>query len=320
MAPAVDCRELVVRYGSLTAVDRLSLSADDGEVVALVGPNGAGKTSTVESLEGYRRPDSGTVRVRGLDPVADHRALVAHVGVMLQRGGVYPSLGPRRVLQLFAAYYPDPEDPVALLERVALTSVATTPWRHLSGGEQQRLSLALALVGRPDVLFLDEPTAGVDPEGRGAIRAVIRELRSRGACVVITTHELAEAEQLADRVVIVRAGRVLADGSPASLAGGGAAVLRFATARPIDTAALSAALEAPVHEEQPRHYRIDAPTPPSVTELTTWLSSQQAELTELRTGRSLEETYLALVGEADGSPAAPARPEPGRRRHRRPPR
>jgi ABC-2 type transport system ATP-binding protein len=149
---------------------------------------------------------------------------------------------------------------------------------------------------------------------------VIRELRSRGACVVITTHELAEAEQLADRVVIVRAGRVLADGSPAALTGGGAAALRFATARPIDTAALSAALAVPVHEEHPQHYRIDAPTPPSVAELTSWLSSQEAELTELRTGRSLEETYLALVGEADAAPGAPAGPEPGRRRHRRPPR
>lgn len=320
MAPTVECRELVVRYGSLTAVDRLSLTADDGEVVALVGPNGAGKTSTVESLEGYRRPDSGSVRVRGLDPVADHRALVAHVGVMLQRGGVYPVLGPRRVLELFAAYYPDPEDPAALLDRVALTSVATTPWRHLSGGEQQRLSLALALVGRPDVLFLDEPTAGVDPEGRGAIRAVIRELRTRGACVVITTHELAEAEQLADRVVIVRGGRVLADGSPASLAGSGGGALRFATARPIDAAELSAALAVPVREEQPQHYRIDAPTPPSVAELTAWLSSHDAELTELRTSRSLEETYLALVGDQEASSPAPEGPEAGRRRRGRPPR
>jgi ABC-2 type transport system ATP-binding protein len=167
MAPAVECNDLVVRYGTRRAVDGLSFTADDGEVVAMLGPNGAGKTSTVESLEGYRRPHSGTVRVRGLDPVADHRALVTHMGVMLQRGGVYPVLGPRRVLELFARYYPDPEDPASLLEMVSLTSVSTTPWRHLSGGEQQRLALALALVGKPDVVFLDEPTAGIDPEGRG---------------------------------------------------------------------------------------------------------------------------------------------------------
>jgi len=249
MAPAVECSDLVVRYGALTAVDELSLTADDGEVVALLGPNGAGKTSTVETLEGYRRPDSGTVWVRGLDPVADHRSLVGHLGVMLQRGGVYPVLGPRRVLELFASYYPEPEDPALLLDLVSLTSVASTPWRHLSGGEQQRLSLALALVGRPDVLFLDEPTAGVDPEGRGAIRSVIRDLRDRGACVVITTHELAEAEKLADRVVIVRAGRVLAEGPPGALAASGPRAMHFATSRPIDTAALSTALVSRVTEE-----------------------------------------------------------------------
>jgi ABC-2 type transport system ATP-binding protein len=318
MTPAVECRDLVVRYGALTAVDGLSLSADDGEVVALLGPNGAGKTSTVETLEGYRRPESGRVRVRGLDPVADHRALVARVGVMLQRGGVYPVLGPRRVLELFARYYPDPEDPASLLETVSLTAVATTPWRHLSGGEQQRLSLALALVGKPDVVFLDEPTAGVDPEGRGAIRSVIGTLRARGACVVITTHELAEAELLADRVVIVRAGRVLADGSPGSLAGSGPGPVRFATSPPIDVAALSAALGTAVAQERAGRYRIDGPSPPPVGALTAWLSSQGAELTELRTGRSLEEAYLALVGEESGPPGEPdaATPRRGRRRPR----
>jgi len=318
MAHAVECRDLVVRYGTLTAVDGLSLTADDGEVVALLGPNGAGKTSTIESLEGYREPHSGTVRVRGLDPVADHRALVARVGVMLQRGGIYPVLGPRRVLELFARYYPDPEDPGTLLETVSLTSVATTPWRHLSGGEQQRLSLALALVGKPDVLFLDEPTAGVDPEGRGAIRSVIGALRARGACVVITTHELAEAEQLADRVVVVRAGRVLADGSPGAHTGSDPGPMRFATSRPIDAVALSAAIGAPVTEERPGRYRVDVPSPPSVAALTAWLSSQDTDLTELRTSRSLEDAYLALVGDADDSPRGPDPPEPARRRRRRP--
>ena len=128
------------------------------------------------------------------------------MGVMLQRGGVYPTMGPRRALQLFADYYDDPEDPEALLHQVGLEAVARTPWRRLSGGEQQRLSLALALVGRPEVVFLDEPTAGVDPEGRIAIRQVITALRDRGACVVLTTHELPEAERLADEVVIIGPG------------------------------------------------------------------------------------------------------------------
>src|SRR5271166_5329383 len=141
-SPAVECRELVIRYGPVTAVDGLSFEASRGEVVALLGPNGAGKTSTVESLEGYRKPAGGTVRVLGLDPAGDHRALVGRIGVMLQRGGVYPMLGPRQVLELFASYYPEHEDPGRLLDLVSLTGVARTPWKHLSGGEQQRLSLA----------------------------------------------------------------------------------------------------------------------------------------------------------------------------------
>ncbi|MGH9153775.1 MAG: ABC transporter ATP-binding protein, partial [Acidimicrobiales bacterium] len=207
--PAVEARDLVVRYGPVVAVDGVSFDAAAGEVVALLGPNGAGKTSTVEALEGYRRPASGRVRVLGLDPCSQRVALAPSIGVMLQRGGVYPALGALDALRLFASYYPDPDDPGTLLDRVGLTAVAGTRWRRLSGGEQQRLSLALALVGRPSVAFLDEPTAGVDPAGRQAVRAAIAELRDRGACVLVATHELEEAERLADRVVIVDRGRVV---------------------------------------------------------------------------------------------------------------
>ncbi|HEX4216992.1 MAG TPA: ABC transporter ATP-binding protein, partial [Acidimicrobiales bacterium] len=182
--PAVVCQELVVRYGDTVAVDHLSFTAHAGEIVALLGPNGAGKTSTVETLEGYRRPAAGSVRVLGLDPDKDHTALVRRMGVMLQRGGVYPMLGPVQVLDLFAGYYDDPEDPDELLDLVGLRDVGKTPWRRLSGGEQQRLSLALALVGKPSVVFLDEPTAGVDPGGRLAIRGQITELRDSGVGVL----------------------------------------------------------------------------------------------------------------------------------------
>ena len=189
----------------------------------MLGPNGAGKTSTVETLEGYRRPAAGQVRVLGLDPIADHAALSGRVGVMLQRGGVYPMLGPRRVLDLFAGYYPDPVPADELLDLVGLRAVAATPWRHLSGGEQQRLSLALALVGRPEVAFLDEPTAGVDPEGRIAVRAVVAGLKEKGVCVVLTTHELGEAEKMADRIVILSAGRVVLEGTPHGLTAGAGA-------------------------------------------------------------------------------------------------
>ena len=149
-------------------------------MLVVLGPNGAGKTSTVETLEGYRGPSAGDVRVLGLDPMADHAALTGRIGVMLQRGGVYPMLGPRRVLDLFGCYYPDPVPTDELLDLVGLRAVAATSWRHLSGGEQQRLSLALALIGRPEVAFLDEPTAGVDPEGRLAIRAVVAGLQGEG--------------------------------------------------------------------------------------------------------------------------------------------
>ena len=297
---AVISQDLVVRYGDVQAVDGLSLSVAAGEVVALLGPNGAGKTSTVECLEGYRRPAGGRVRVLGLDPRADRRTVVPRIGVMLQRGGIYPMLGPRQALRLFARYYDDPEDPDALLTRVALDNVATTPWRHLSGGEQQRLSLALALVGRPDVVFLDEPTAGVDPEGRLEIRAVVTGLRDRGVAVLLTTHELDEAERLADRVIIMHRGRAVASGTPAELSAGadGGAVVRFGAPAGLDAAALSSRLGAPVTEEGPGRYRVAAePSPELTAALAGWLAEQHAQLSDLSTGRSLEEAYLAVVGE-----------------------
>src|SRR5580658_8101383 len=213
--PAVEVSGLTVRYGTsaIPAVDGIDLSAEAGEVLVVLGPNGAGKTSTMETLEGYRRPAAGRVRVLGLNPQADHRSLSGRIGVMLQRGGVYPMLGPRRILDLFGHYYDEPVPTDELLELTKLGAVAATPWRHLSGGEQQRVSLALALVGRPEVAFLDEPTAGVDPEGRLAIRAVVAGLKEKGVCVVLTTHELGEAERVADRIVIMSAGRIALEGT-----------------------------------------------------------------------------------------------------------
>src|SRR6516225_2396469 len=222
--PAVRVAGLTVRYGppgTAPAVDGVDLLAEAGEVLVVLGPNGAGKTSTVETLEGYRRPVAGDVEVLGLDPRADHAALTGRIGVMLQRGGPYPILGPRRVLDLFAGYYADPVPTPELLDLMGLQAVAQTPWRRLSGGEQQRLSLALALVGRPDVAFLDEPTAGVDPGGRIVIRDVVRELRDRGVAVLLATHELDEAARLADRVVIVDHGKVVAAGTPGELMASG---------------------------------------------------------------------------------------------------
>jgi ABC-2 type transport system ATP-binding protein len=298
--PAVDVSGLVVRYpGGVTAVDGLTFSASAGEVVALLGPNGAGKTTTVETLEGYKSPTSGSVRVLDLDPVADHARLTPRIGVMLQKGGVYPGIRPVEALSLFAAFYDAPEDPAGLLDRLGLAGVARTQWRRLSGGEQQRLSLALALVGRPEVAFLDEPTAGVDVAGRQVIREVIAELRDRGTCVLLATHELDEAERVADQVVIVDHGRLLAEGTPAALMSATErTTIDFGAPPALDVAALSAALGAAVVEARPGQYSVAAPpAPATVAALTAWLAEQDLPLGDLRAGRqSLEDVFLRLTG------------------------
>jgi ABC-2 type transport system ATP-binding protein len=302
--PAVDVSDLTIRYGAageVTAVDGVNLSADSGEVLVVLGPNGAGKTSTIEALEGYRRPSAGRIAVLGLDPAADHHQLTGRMGVMLQNGGVYPMLGPRRVLDLFASYYPEPMGTGELLDLVGLGPVAATAWRHLSGGEQQRLSLALALIGRPQVAFLDEPTAGVDPEGRLAIRAVVADLRANGVCVVLTTHELAEAEKMADRIIILAAGHVVLEGTPRTLSAAGSSAPAFTFGAPagLDTASLALALGpgAQVREVTVGRYRAEGVSGPQATAaLATWLAERNASLTDLVTGRTLEDVYFDAVG------------------------
>ena len=306
--------DLVVTYGTVRAVDEVSFHADAGEVVAVLGPNGAGKTSTVESLEGYRRPTGGTVRVLGLDPIRDRARLTARIGVMLQRGGVYPAMTPAQVVRLFAGLYPDADDPGELIERVGLADVARTPWRRLSGGEQQRLSLALALVGKPEVAFLDEPTAGVDPAGRHAIGDLVRSLRDDGRCVVLTTHDLEEAQRLADRLLILSGGRVVAEGTPTELMSGSAArAIRFRARPGLDVSALGSTMAAPVSEEHPGEYRVEvAPEPAAVARLTAWLAEQNEALADLRAGQHrLEDVFLELT--ASESAAASER-RAGRRR------
>ena len=292
----------------MVAVAGLDLQAEAGEVVALLGRNGAGKTSTVETLEGYRRAAAGQVRVLGLDPAdrREHRKLTKRAGVMLQQGGVYTAMSARQALGLFSSYYDHPLPPGDLIDRLGLRPVADTPWRRLSGGEQQRLSLALALVGRPDVAFLDEPTAGVDPAGRVAIRNEIAELRARGVCVLLTTHELNEAERMADRIVIIDRGRLLAAGSPAALtagatAGPGADDVRFGAPAGIDTALLTDALGQPVREDSPGEYVIGAPSSPAmIATLANWLAERNLPIADLRASRKrLEDVFLALTAESD---------------------
>lgn len=298
--------------GPTTAVDGVSFEAHAGHVTALLGPNGAGKTSTVEVLEGYRHAVGGRVRVLGLDPVTEHHVLVRRVGVMLQGGGVYPGIRVREAVALFCAHYGGRTRPDDLLERTGLTELAHRTYRHLSGGEQQRLSLALALAGDPEVLFLDEPTAGVDVSGRLLVRRLVRDLADGGRAVLLTTHDLDEAEKVADHVVIVDRGRVVASGDPHELRASGDRI-RFAGPSGIDVAALAAALGAPVHEASSGEYVVEAaPEPQRLAALTAWLAQHDLPLADLRAGRqSLEDVFVRLTTEESAATSA------GRRRRSR---
>src|SRR5690348_11561384 len=226
---AVEVRDLVKRYGDRPVVDGLSFAVELGEVFALLGPNGAGKTTTVEVLEGYRHADGGFVRVLGLDPSRQGAQLKPRIGLMLQQGGLFPQITAREAMRLFAAFYPDSEDPDALLDQLQLREVARTRFRQLSGGQKQRLSLGLALVGKPRLVFLDEPTAAMDPQARRSTWNIIRSLRDRGTTVLLTTHFMDEAEQLANRVAIVDRGQLVALDTPAGLRHAVANEIRIAT-------------------------------------------------------------------------------------------
>ena len=309
--PAIEIRGLVKQYGSVRAVDDLDLTVEPGATLALLGPNGAGKTSTVECCEGYRRPDAGTVRVLGLDPVADRAALRTRVGVMLQEGGVYPHARPDEVLRLFARLYADPLDPEDLLAHVGLDGVRRTRYRDLSGGQKQRLALALALVGRPEVVFLDEPTAGLDPAARRATWEHVRHLQSQGVTIVLTTHLLDEAEELADQVAIIDRGRLVAAGTPDELTHDTGTALTFSASAGLDTQALGVAIGHVVREQRPGRYRVEAAaTPAMVAALTAWLAERDVAVGQLNAAKSsLEEVFLRLTSEP--SAAATARGERG---------
>jgi ABC-2 type transport system ATP-binding protein len=299
--PAVEVDSLVKRYGNTLAVDGVSIAVPRGAVVALLGPNGAGKTTTVEVCEGYRRPDGGSVRVLGLDPVADHDALTPRIGVMLQSGGIYPSARAGEMLRLIASFSAHPLDVAALTERLGLARVARTPYRRLSGGEKQRLSLAMALVGRPELVFLDEPTAGMDPQSRRATWDLVSELRGDGVAVLLTTHFMDEAERLADQVVIIDAGRVVGAGSPAELTAAGATGrLTFTSVAGLPLDALRPDLPpgCAVVEERPGEYVLTgAVTPQLLAAVTAWCARHDALVKAMGTSqRTLEDVFLDLTG------------------------
>lgn len=299
---ALEVVDLVKAYDGRRAVDGLSMAVGRGSVLALLGPNGAGKTTTIEICEGFRTADEGKVRVLGLDPACDAADLRPRVGVMLQDGvGGYTSATARELLRLFASYAAHPHDPDVLLEIVGITAAAGTPVKRLSGGQQQRLSLALALVARPELVFLDEPTAGMDPQSRNATWELIRSLRDDGVSVVLTTHYLLEAEQLADDVVVVDAGRVVAAGTPAELTRSGAeGQIRFRAVAGLPVTSLVEALPpgTQVRETEAGNYVVTGDVSPQLlARLTAWCAEQGVLADEISVARrSLEDVFLELTG------------------------
>lgn len=297
---AIVVERLTKTYGARAAVRDLSFSVPAGQVFALLGPNGAGKTTTVEILEGYRAADAGVVRILGQDPRRAAAALKPRMGVMLQQDGLYPGLRVREVLALYASFFAAPDSADALLELVGLREAARTRCRQLSGGQKRRLALAVALVGRPEALFLDEPTTGMDPQARRATWDMIRTVRGRGTTVLLTTHFMDEAERLADQIGILDNGQLVALDTPAALTQGATAnAVRFTADPGLDLAALAALPTATAaHEETPGAYVIEtADSPALLVELTTWLRQTGAGLRELRVGYgSLEDVFLRLTG------------------------
>jgi ABC-2 type transport system ATP-binding protein len=310
--PAVSVRGLGRSYGQLRAVDGVSFEVDAGEVFALLGPNGAGKTTTIEILEGFRERDAGEVRVLGIDP-GDRRSgrrLRSQLGVVLQELAVEPFLSVRQVLERNAGYYPAPRPVGQVIELVGLAEKADAKVKTLSGGQQRRLDVGLGIVGNPALLFLDEPTTGLDPAGRRTSWELVRRLAGEGTTVILTTHYMEEAEVLADQVAIIASGKIVAHGPPASLGGRdqGVATIRFQLPAGVMPADLPVAVlgDGPSVELQTER-ELEA-----LFELTRWAIEHQVRLTGLTVSRhTLEDVYLQLTGadpdrfQADSAAGAP---------------
>ncbi len=286
---ALEVVDLVKRYGVHTALDGLSFAVATGTVCALLGPNGAGKTSTIEIAEGFRKADAGSVRVLGLAP-QDSR-LRPRVGVMPQSGGGYPGLKAAELLRLFASFHATPLDVDDLIDRLGLAEVSDTAFRRLSGGQQQRLSLAMAVVGRPELVFLDEPTAGLDPQARRATWELIDALRADGVTVLLTTHLMDEAAQLADDVVVIDHGKLVAQGTVAELTHGGGQI-RFKA-----TPGLAITIPGATVTESGGRYLVEGLEGPALlAAVTAWCAMEGVMPEDLQTQRSLEDVFLDLTG------------------------
>lgn len=298
-AAAVRIVDLRKSYGALKAVDGLTFDINQGEIFALLGPNGAGKTTTLEILEGYRKRDSGQVNVLGFDPQRDADSIKPLIGVMLQSGGIYPSVTPFELLDLLRNFYANARRPDELLDLVGLTDSANTHYRNLSGGQQRRLALAAAIVGRPRLLFLDEPTSAMDPQARRVTWELIEYQRNRGVTIILTTHFMEEAERLADRIAIIDHGQLLTLEEPVTLRRNGGSTVRFSGPTDLDTAELEL-LEAAssVRGAGERQYIIETDDPIALLdELTSWARSRGILIDDLRAGHeTLEDVFLRLTG------------------------
>jgi ABC-2 type transport system ATP-binding protein len=292
--PAIEVHGLTKAYGDVEAVRGVDLEIARGEVYALLGPNGAGKTTTVEILEGHRERDGGEVRVLGEDPGARSPSLRRRIGIVLQTTGVEPYLTVEEVVDLFRGYYPSPRSRDELLEVVGLTEQRTQRVRRLSGGQQRRLDVALGLAGDPDLLFLDEPTTGFDPAARRGAWEMVRNLRSLGVTVLLTTHYLDEAQVLADRVGIIVRGRIVAEGPPDILTARDPSTTISFRAPPGELPPPAAGAEV---VDDTVFLRTDRPTG-TLHELTAWAVERGVELEGLTVARlSLEDVYLELTSE-----------------------
>jgi ABC-2 type transport system ATP-binding protein len=306
MNTAIRVSGLRKRYGELEAVRGIDFAVTEGECFALLGPNGAGKTTTVEILEGYRDRDAGEVEVLGLDPRRGERDLRERIGIVLQSSGHFRELTVREVLELFGGYYPQPRAAGEVIDLVGLGEKAGARVKTLSGGQQRRLDLALGLVGDPDLLFLDEPTTGFDPSARRRSWELIENLRALGKTILLTTHYMDEAQNLADRVAIITAGRIVAAGTPGSLGGRdeGEAVIAFRLPAGTAVTDLPAGLPGrPTPREDRVELRTTEPTG-ALNVLTSWALARGEELDALTVTRpSLEDVYLELTGAQEQEPA-----------------
>ena len=279
---AIAVRDLRKTYGELEAVRGISFEVQQGEVFGLLGPNGAGKTTTVEILEGYRRRDAGQVEVLGIDPAAASGDWRERIGVVLQSSAMYETLTVAEMLKVFAGYYRTPRPVDEVVELVGLQEKRDNRVRLLSGGQRRRLDLGLALVGDPELIFLDEPTTGFDPGARRRAWETIRGLRSLGKTILLTTHYLDEAEQLADRVAVLRQGEIVASGAPAELTG---------SVQQTEIRYRENGREVVLHTDEPTRL---------LHELTDKALSEGRELEGLVVRRpSLEDVYLSLTEEAE---------------------